>query len=127
MAITLSVAETITDMSGSAQAITGTVNYSGSSVIRIHKVIPASTTDSLIDAVFPHASVVLGVLVASGPCTLETNDGGSPVDTVAFLAGTPKTWVGDASDDVFAHDVTAFYVTTPSGSAVTFQGLILLP
>lgn len=53
---------------------------------------------------------------------LETNSGGSPVDTLALLAGKPYVWT---ADDLWVNllttDITALFLTNASGSTARFQ------
>jgi hypothetical protein len=58
------------------------------------------------------------VLVSDQAITLETNDGGSPQETVSLLANVPLVWTHDSYHACpFSGDVTGFYFTNASGSA----------
>ena len=58
-------------------------------------------------------------VVADKDCTLETNSGTSPTDTLALKANVPLSWMtGDLADNKFlSADVTAWFITT--GAAAT--------
>lgn len=53
-------------------------------------------------------------VVADKDCTLETNSGSSPTDTLALKANVPLTWItGDLADNKFlSADVTGWFITT---------------
>jgi hypothetical protein len=60
--------------------------------------------------------------VSDKAITLETNSGGSPVDTIALAANVPYDWrVGNADAFRLGTDVTGLFVTNASGDEARLQ------
>lgn len=74
--------------------------------------IAANQTNKLIAGVLDVSQIKMLYLYSDQDCTLETNDSGSPVDTISLDAGCPIVWVhGSGVACPLTTDVTAFYVT----------------
>jgi hypothetical protein len=65
-------------------------------------------------------------IVSDQDVTLETNDGGTPVDTISLKANVPYVWHTDSYDTLqLTTDVTAFYITNASGSTANIKTRVL--
>ena len=74
--------------------------------------IAANQTNKLIAGVLDVSQIKMLFLYSDQDCTLETNSGGSPADTISLDAGCPIVWVADSGIACpLTTDVTAFYVT----------------
>lgn len=63
------------------------------------------------------------VLLSDKNVTLETNNAGTPVDTIVLKANVPYIWHTDSYDTLkLTADVTTIFVTNASGSSARIQG-----
>ncbi len=75
--------------------------------------VPESSTDLEVAIELDVTQMEAFYLLSDVDMTLETNDGGSPVDTIALKAGKPLVWARDGYyPNPFTVDVTAFFLTT---------------
>lgn len=107
--------------------VAGRATESGSSEQRIVALpLAAATVDQLVPMAFTAANVQSVALVASADCTIETNSGSSPAQTISLKAGRPLIW--RKSDGYFPNpftaNVTGFYVTCTVG--LVLSGRILV-
>ena len=108
-------------------SLSGTQTEVGGTELVIDTTVAASQTDSLIACAFDKDTLRSVIIVADKDCTLETNSGSAPGNTIALKANVPLIW--NASSGYFANpfaaaDVTAFYLTTGT-SSTRFQARIL--
>lgn len=92
--------------------------YTGASQLSINVSIPDSSTDMLVNFSLD-VSVLQSIYITSDQdVTLETNDGGTPTDTINLKADVPYIWaIGDYFTNKITADITALYFTNASGSA----------
>jgi len=84
-------------------------------------------TDVEIEVTLDFSAVKAFYLVSDQDVTLETNDGTTPDDTFALLAGVPYVWNTDSYDTFLVTvDVTSIFITNASGSAATLYLWALL-
>lgn len=102
-------------------AIQASNDYTGESQTSIDESVPiqsdyevAFTLDvSAIKAIF---------IMSDQDLTLETNDGGSPVDTISLLANVPYVWhTGSYFVNKLTTNITALFLTNASAAAARFQ------
>lgn len=103
--------------SDGSRAISGDKEYSGGAQKSIDEVITADAEDELVVFTLDVSQVKCFFALAQGDMTLETNNGGAPVDTINLVGGVPYIWTED-SDDAFllASDVTALYMSELSSA-----------
>ena len=129
MAIDSTISYTAT---GGGTAISGiTAASTGTEGIQISVSVPASTTNQAYPIAIDVSELTSVFLVTDGVLTLKTNSTGAPDDTIVFLTEDfPLAWSSgnptiDGSDgNPFDADVTVFYLTNATGSAVLLQGFI---
>lgn len=73
-------------------------------------------------------SQIVGVYILSDQdLLLETNDSGTPDDTLNLKAGVPYIWTADKPDALaFGTDITALFATNASAAAARLQIEILV-
>lgn len=103
--------------------LSGTDVEVGNTQITIDQTIPAATTDGLVSCAWTVANTESLFIVASQNCTLETNSGSSPANTISLIAGIPLIWGKSAGyyANLFTTDVTAFYITCTSATRLQAQ------
>lgn len=85
-------------------------------------VVPDSTTDKLVNIAIDIDQMRLIYIVSDQDITLETNNAGTPQETIALKAGKPLVWyLGSYFALPFAGDVTSMYLTNASGSEALFE------
>jgi hypothetical protein len=107
-------------------SLTGQVQDSGSTYLKIDKTIAGGVTDGAQGISFNGATLKAIILVANQNLTIKVNSTGSPFATINLLANVPYRW--SAAEGYFANplnvSVTEFYATT--GSVTTrLQGRVL--
>lgn len=119
----MAVSATITMSStGSGLNVTGSKAYSGGGRSTLDTTVADSVSDQLA-VISIDVSVIQSIIILSTQnLTLETNSGGSPIDTIALKANVPYVW---NTDQYFTNtldtDVTAMYLTNASGSSADFK------
>lgn len=87
--------------------------------------IAASQTDKQVIYHLDISQLQTFYIVSSRPVTVKTNSTSAPDDQLDLLADQPMTWyAGDADNGLpalFSADITALYITTPSGAASVIQ------
>lgn len=84
--------------------------------------VPDSSTDLEIAFVLDVSEVKAIYIVSDQDLTLETNNGGSPVDTLSLVADEPVVWHSTSlHSNPFSTDITALFATNASGSAAVLQ------
>jgi hypothetical protein len=89
--------------------------------------VPDSTTDKQVALAIDVSEVDFLIFVSDQDITLETNSGGSPVDTINMKAHKPYIFLGDDDYNAFllTTDVTDLYLSNSSGSAAVFKWFIV--
>lgn len=84
-------------------------------------------TDTLVALTVDVSQVKSIFILSDRNITLETNNGGSPVNTLALKANIPYLWFTNKYDTMkFTSDITALYVTNASGGTARLQIEILV-
>ncbi len=84
--------------------------------------VPDSSTDLEVDFVLDVSAISAIWIRSDQNVTLETNNGGSPDDTISLLANKPYVWVSDSYfTNKLTTDITALFFTNASGSAAVVQ------
>lgn len=123
MAFTHTVA---TNWSGGGISIPRSNQYSGSGEVNITETVADSITDKEVALVLDVSEIKSIYIVSDQDLTLETNNAGAPVDTIALLAGVPYIWNTDSYPSAseppeLNADITALFLTNASGSTATFE------
>lgn len=81
-----------------------------------------SVTDQLTAFTLDVSQIVAFYMSSDQDLTVETNDGTTPGDTIALVAGVPLVWHNQSYHaNPFSVDITALYLTNASGAAATFR------
>ena len=104
------------------RTITKSYSMTGGSETSISESVPDSSTDLLINFTLDVSTCTSFYMSSSQTMTIETNSGGSPIDTIVLVADKPYIWNTDSYDSfLLGTDVTALYATNASGSAATLE------
>jgi hypothetical protein len=101
--------------SNGAPPIFGNQTRSDNGEVNFDDTVAASQTDFSIPATFDKDRINSIFIIADFDCTLETNSGSSPANTIALKAGIPVIWFKEypaATNPFAAADVTGFFFTT---------------
>lgn len=114
----------------SVQTSEGSLSYSktieADKKLAIDVPVADAESDYEILAAIDVSTVKSIYIVSDQDVTLETNDGGTPVDTISLKAGVPYAWHTDSYDTLqLTTDVTAFYITNASGSIANLKMRVL--
>lgn len=102
----------------SGQLNAGNKVYQGAANLEIDETIGPTTTDVLVNAVFPVANVKSVVVTSDRDVLLETNDGTTPGNTLNLKANVPYIWNTDSYDaNKFTVNVTKLYFTNAGANA----------
>jgi hypothetical protein len=83
--------------------------------------------DQLVALVLDVSQVKAIVILSDQDLTLETNNSGTPVDTLALKANVPYFWYTNKPQALaFGTDITALYVTNASAAIATLKIEILV-
>ena len=81
-----------------------------------------SETDMLINFALDVSQIKSIYIKSDQDLTLETNDGGSPDNTLNLTADVPYVWHENSLfTNLLTVDITALYVTNASGSTATLE------
>lgn len=84
----------------------------------IDEPVAADQTDWTIAFTLDVDACVAFYMVCDVEITVETNNGGAPVDTIVLVAGVPYIWYTTNYDSfLLTTDVTALFVTTAASPA----------
>ncbi len=108
---------------GGPNVITQTQSFVGSGEANIiDEVIADSVTDQLAVISIDVSAIKCIYLHATTNLTVETNDGGTPIDTIALLANDPYIfYIGSLNANKLTTDVTGLFLTNASGGSCTFN------
>ena len=115
------------------RTLKGTVSPSAGNNNSIDESIPDSSTDLLVNATVDITALQSVFLLCDQDVTVETNNGGTPQETIALKKDDPLLWrkAGNQLDGAdypknpFSADVTAFFITNASGFAAQLKMEIL--
>jgi len=97
-------------------------SLTGGSQTSVSESIPDSSTDELVNFTLDVSTCTSFYMASDQDMTIETNSGGSPIDTIVLVADVPYIWNTDSYDSfLLGTDVTALYATNASGSAATLE------
>jgi hypothetical protein len=83
--------------------------------------------DQLVALVLDVSQVKAIVILSDQDLTLETNNSGTPVDTLALKANVPYFWYTNKPQALaFGTDITALYVTNASAAIASLKIEILV-
>lgn len=108
---------------GGPNPVASNQSYSGTGETNIvDTTVADSVTDQLEVISIDVSQIQLIYILSTQDLTLETNDSGTPVDTIALRANEPYIWfVNSYFTNILDTDVTAIYLTNASGSSATFN------
>ncbi len=87
----------------------------------IDEVIASGATDYGILAAIDVSNVQAFAMWSDRNLTIETNNAGSPANTINLLAGVPYIWeAGGYETFKLTTDVTQLFITNASGAAANF-------
>lgn len=119
----MSFSHTITrrvDTSGSSIQSVKTLTADGRQSVSV--AVNDSETDKFIEFDLTVANLQSIFILASQDMTLETNDGGTPTDTISLLAGQAYVWhAGSYFVNLITANITALYATNASGTDGTLD------
>ncbi len=115
------------------RTLKGTVSPSAGNNNSIDESIPDSSTDLLVNATVDITALQSFYMISDQDVTVETNNGGTPQETIVLKANDPLMWrkAGNQLDGVdypknpFLADVTAFFITNASGAPAQLKMEIL--
>lgn len=107
--------------SGGVVLATANFSYTNQLEIKLDDTIADSVTDQDAVVAIDVSEVQLFYMMSTQDLTVETNDSGSPDDTIALKANKPYIWWADHYDSfLLTVDVTVLYLTNASGSSAEF-------
>ena len=107
---------------GVGQPISLSKEYTGSLALDLDETIAGSSTDAVVNIAIDVSAVKAFHISVDGTCTIETNDGTTPDDTLSMTDGDPYEWNEDSLDSFrLGTDVTQLYVTVPGGTDVNIK------
>ncbi len=113
-------------LSGIGSTKSQATEYSSSAAVDIDDTVADSETDFQINAAIDVSAAKVIYLHSTQNVTVETNNGGSPDNTINLVANIPYLWTHDGyAVNLLTVDVTAFYITNASGSSATFTVKVL--
>lgn len=105
-------------------AVRVTKSYSSVEALIEHDLsIPDSTTDQQVVLSIDVSALDYFYIHSDQAITVETNDSGSPDDTLVLTADDPYLWTSDSYHTFLLDtaDITALYLTNASGSTATVK------
>jgi len=97
-------------------------SYSGDGQLSRSIPVPDDSADMEVAIVLDVSEIKLIFIKSDQDMTLETNNAGSPVDTISLLANKPYIWDEDSYFvNLLTTDVTKIFLTQSSGSAATLD------
>ena len=120
----MSFSHTITNTwTNGGAPIAKSVILAGGVEMNIEESIAGSSTDVQVNCPIDVSALKSIYMVADKDLTIQTNDGGSPDNTIALKANVPFVW--DASSGYFPNvltvDVVALFVTNGTADAAALQ------
>ena len=95
--------------------------YTADGTDRREITVPDSTTDMEVNIDVDVSQIKSIYLHSTKDLLVETNSGGTPIDTLSLIANVPYSWTTDEYfTNTFATDITAIFLTNASGASATF-------
>lgn len=117
MALTVKVTEAVYE---GETSITHTTIHTVQTVLKMEESVADAVTDQEHLVSIDISQLKAFYMVSDQALTVETNSGGTPVDSFTLTANRPVVWqTGDTA--IFTADVTALYLSNSSGSTATFK------
>lgn len=124
MAFTHTLTKTVNAPEGQVSYSTG---YTGSSVVAVDEAVANGATNLQINVAIDVSALKSIYIVSDQAVTLETNDSGTPDETISLLAGVPYEWqVGSYFTNLLETDITAIFITNASGATANVSLRALL-
>jgi hypothetical protein len=96
--------------------------YSAGHEKNLSEAVPNASTDLQFVFTLDVSAVKSFYAVSDQDITVETNNGGTPVNTLALKANVPYIWTTDSYDTFkLTADVTSLFVTNASGQNATLD------
>lgn len=95
----------------------------------LSEAIPANQTNLEVHLEFLNAKLKGFIIWSDVAMTIETNDGGSPQETITLVANSPYYWnlagsrMGSAASP-FAGDVTSIFVTNTTAGTLNIRPVV---
>ena len=106
-------------------SVVGNLAVTGDTELNADVTLEASSTDINLDLDFAKANIQSCVLYCSAACTVETNSGSAPDDTIALVAGQPTICQNNTEAlALFSEDVTSLYLTCSAGGTFSIRLLL---
>jgi hypothetical protein len=116
MAFTTRAGMTFTTPAGTISSVTA--DYSTDALVEYDITVPAASTDFQAAASFPYANIKAILIAGTAACTIQTNDGTSPDDTITLSSTVlAKCWThdgkaGNLAANPLTADVETLYITS---------------
>ena len=108
--------------SRNGEAVSVTVEMSGSGEVNLDETIAASQTNKLVTFVCDVSAMTSLFISCDETITIKTNDSATPDDTITVTADKPIVWyTACGHDNPFSVDVTELYITTTNESALKIR------
>lgn len=89
-----------------------TVDVADADERRVSATLPANQTNHAVATAFAHTKLLACLIYSTVPMTLETNDGGTPIQTFPIGPDKPLVWAsGMPNANPFTSAVTGFFLT----------------
>ena len=115
----------VSNWSKGGDSLSTSNSYSGTGEVAItDETVADSVTDQEIVISIDVSALTAIYISSTRDMTLETNNAGTPVDTIALKANVPYVWSTDLNSynvNKLATDVTALFLTNASGASATFN------
>lgn len=108
---------------GGSNPVSNSQTFTGTGEANIVSTTVADSVTDQLEVISIDVSEIQSIYINSTQdITLETNDSGTPVDTISLRANEPYIWyVNSYFTNILDTDVTAIYLTNASGSSATFN------
>lgn len=104
------------------RTIKKTQSLSSTARLSLEETIADGQTNKAIAFTLDVSQLKAIVIVSDQNVTFETNDGSTPDETIALLAGVPYVWHYQSYHTcLLATDITGIFITNASGSVATLQ------
>lgn len=107
--------------------VSAAFSIEGGGKLDLSETIPGGSSNLQLTAALDVSALKLLVLLCDRDITIETNSGGSPVNTFSLSAGVPFVWFAqqgalrDTGGTAVTTDITALFATLAAGDDATFQ------
>lgn len=117
--------------SDSGVSFSSAIASTGGLEINVDEAIPALSSDLAVAFTADVSQLKSLYIVGSAAMTIETNDGGSPINTITLAANVPFVWTSqdsldlrDTAETAITTDITALYLTSTGGGSLKIRALI---